>query len=174
MAAVFADEATVAAAVARAGGRVSIAALNGPQNTVVSGPAAEVTALVAALAAAGVKSRPLTTSHAFHSALMEPALRRVRAGRRRRRLLAPRGASAGVRPDRPARRRRRRPTRRTGPGTSATRCSFADGMTTLADNGCNVFLEIGPSPVLTAMGQRCVTDTHAGWLASLQPPARRA
>ena len=43
-------------------------------------------------------------------------------------------------------------------------------MTTLAENGCNVFLEIGPSPVLTAMGQRCVTDTHARWLASLQPP----
>ena len=45
---------------------------------------------------------------------------------------------------------------------------FAQSIATLAADGCDVFLEIGPHPTLTALGQLCVPD-HAGrWLASLK------
>jgi acyl transferase domain-containing protein len=72
MVVVFADEARVAAAIQPYAREVSIAALNGPQNTVISGRCEAVEAVVAALHADGVKTRRLAVSHAFHSALMEP------------------------------------------------------------------------------------------------------
>jgi len=56
------------------GGRLSLAAVNGPAHCVVSGDMAEVQALEAGLAGRGVASRRLRTSHAFHSAAMDPVL----------------------------------------------------------------------------------------------------
>jgi amino acid adenylation domain-containing protein len=56
------------------GGDLSLAAVNGPERAVVAGPEPAVAALAAELAARGVGHRHLRTSHAFHSAMMEPAL----------------------------------------------------------------------------------------------------
>ncbi|HEX3126564.1 MAG TPA: amino acid adenylation domain-containing protein, partial [Thermoanaerobaculia bacterium] len=53
---------------------LSLAAVNAPRACVVSGPAEAVEAFRAALEAEGVETRPLHTSHAFHSAMMDPAL----------------------------------------------------------------------------------------------------
>jgi acyl transferase domain-containing protein len=53
---------------------LSVAAVNGPAMCVVSGPGAATEALEAALAARGVACRRLHTSHAFHSAMMDPVL----------------------------------------------------------------------------------------------------
>ncbi|MER0247052.1 acyltransferase domain-containing protein, partial [Streptomyces sp. HSW2009] len=55
-------------------GYVSIAALNTPGNTVISGPADRVEAIRARWAEEGRKTRSLTVSHAFHSPLMDPIL----------------------------------------------------------------------------------------------------
>src|SRR5690606_30346622 len=74
MAAIFANEAQVAAAVAPYAAQVSIAALNGPENVVISGAGPAVHAIRTALQAEGIRSRALTVSHAFHSPLMEPVL----------------------------------------------------------------------------------------------------
>ena len=51
---------------------LSIAALNGPKMSVVSGPAEAIDDVFRKLAARGVQSRRLQTSHAFHSAMMDP------------------------------------------------------------------------------------------------------
>ena len=72
MAAVFADAAEVEAAIA--GHRaLSIAAYNGA-HTVISGPAEDVAAVVKRLEREEIRCQALNTSHAFHSALLDPVL----------------------------------------------------------------------------------------------------
>ena len=53
---------------------VEIAAINAPSLCTISGRSEAVAALLAKLQAGGVDARPLHTSHAFHSSMMEPAL----------------------------------------------------------------------------------------------------
>ena len=54
--------------------RLCLAAENGPRNCVVAGSHDDVDQLQRALLAAGTDSRRLQTSHAFHSAMMDPAV----------------------------------------------------------------------------------------------------
>ncbi|WP_392673785.1 acyltransferase domain-containing protein [Streptomyces sp. LN785] len=54
------------------GGPVSLAALNGPGQTVLSGPVEEIERTARQLTDAGLACRRLATSHAFHSAMTEP------------------------------------------------------------------------------------------------------
>ncbi|MDR8412933.1 SDR family NAD(P)-dependent oxidoreductase [Nonomuraea sp. 3-1Str] len=51
---------------------LDVAAVNGPQVTVVAGPAEDVDRLAEELRAAAVPCRPLETTHAFHSRMLEP------------------------------------------------------------------------------------------------------
>ena len=46
-------------------------------------------------------------------------------------------------------------------------CLFYGGET-LREQGYQVFLEIGASPVLLGMGRRCLPDINATWLPSLR------
>ncbi|NGO73359.1 beta-ketoacyl synthase N-terminal-like domain-containing protein, partial [Streptomyces boncukensis] len=68
---------------------VSVAAVNGPAQTVVSGPAAAVEELAGRLAADGHTVTRLRTSHAFHSALTDPAVEPFTAAMAQVRLSAP-------------------------------------------------------------------------------------
>src|ERR1700722_481957 len=74
MAAVMAPVEIVQEALNPLAAGVSIAALNGPCQTVISGHGEDVKALLAQFSAAGVKSHELVVSHAFHSPLMDPVL----------------------------------------------------------------------------------------------------
>ncbi len=58
---------------------VSIAAINSPRLTVLAGPDESIDAAAAALEAASIVTRRLHTSHAFHSAMMDPILREFEA-----------------------------------------------------------------------------------------------
>ncbi len=58
------------------GAGCSLAAVNGPAICVLSGPFDAIDAAEAQLTAQGVETRRLHTSHAFHSAMMEPILER--------------------------------------------------------------------------------------------------
>jgi acyl transferase domain-containing protein/acyl-CoA synthetase (AMP-forming)/AMP-acid ligase II/acyl carrier protein len=144
-----------------------IGAYNGAE-TVVSGALAELDALVEVLAARGVRCRRLITSHAFHSARMEPILDQFRA------------FAAGVPYQAPT---RRLISNVSGDVIADDRVLDADYWTNhirrpvqfersvraLQALGCDVMLEIGPHPVLTGMGQSCWnSDAAALWTGSLR------
>ena len=167
MTAVFAAEPQLRSRLGRFGGRVSIAALNAPDSAVVSGDAEAVRQLAGELTQEGIVCRPLTVSHAFHSSLMEPMLDEFEALLRTLRFSAPQlGLISNVTgrlmppdeiPDAAYWRRHVREAVR-----------FSDGMRTLVEQGCSVFLEIGPTPTLTSLGRRCLPDTEALWAGSLR------
>src|SRR5262249_34209458 len=78
MVSITASEAEIAEAVAARGGRVSIAAGKGPVWGVSSRAGGGVGAVGGGGAAKGSRTRRLTVSHAFHSALMDPMLEEFR------------------------------------------------------------------------------------------------
>src|SRR6185312_4697330 len=71
------------------GGRLSLAAENAPLLSTVSGPVDALEELAATLSGRGVQCRRLRTSHAFHSAMMEPILEPFRQELARIRLRSP-------------------------------------------------------------------------------------
>src|SRR5690606_15266361 len=73
----------------RLNSELSIAAINGPQLCVVSGPTAAVDSLQSQLEAAEVVCGRLHTSHAFHSAMMDPVIEPFAAELRRVALKPP-------------------------------------------------------------------------------------
>jgi acyl transferase domain-containing protein/acyl carrier protein len=171
MAAAFAPEAHVAEMVATRSDEVVIAAVNGPEETVISGTRAGVAAVLQALETAGVKTRRLTVSHAFHSPLMDPILdefERVVAATGR---MPPAiglvsnvtgelaGAELLARADY-WRRHTRSPVR------------FAQAIQTLHRQGIDLFLEIGPASTLLGMGRRCLPDDVGTWIPSLRKGSR--
>jgi acyl transferase domain-containing protein len=74
MAAVFCARSQVQKYVDERSDHLSVAALNGPEETVLSGTIVELERVLALLAADGVQSRRLQVSHAFHSPLLTPML----------------------------------------------------------------------------------------------------
>ena len=138
--------------------RLSVAAYNGA-NTVLSGPAEDLERAVAELTADGVRCEWLDTSHAFHSALLDPVLDEFESyacgfefGRRSGHwcAIAPAWPSAG----------RRNWTPSTGAGMRGSRSNSPRACATLAELGCAVLLEVGPQPVLTAAALRAWPDTE--------------
>ncbi|MBC9909358.1 non-ribosomal peptide synthetase/type I polyketide synthase [Chitinophaga varians] len=75
MAVVFTTAVKVAAAIQSYGNDLAIAAINGPELTVISGKTAALRAVTQSLKQAGIGSREMQVSHAFHSPLMEPVLK---------------------------------------------------------------------------------------------------
>jgi acyl transferase domain-containing protein/NADPH:quinone reductase-like Zn-dependent oxidoreductase/NAD(P)-dependent dehydrogenase (short-subunit alcohol dehydrogenase family)/acyl carrier protein len=167
MAAVFADETKVAGAAARYPEQVSIAAINGPDHTVISGASEPVLALLQGFAAEGISARRLAVSHAFHSPLMNPMLdefEQMVAGLRFAPLRIPLISNVTGRMLEP------------GHTLEATYCRrhvretvrFSAGIAALAEQGFQIFLELGPGPTLLGMGRKCMPEMAGHWLASLR------
>ncbi|MFD4655569.1 type I polyketide synthase [Kitasatospora sp. NPDC058444] len=154
MLAVQAGEAEIREAV---GDRLDVAAVNGPASVVVSGPAAVVEEYAARWSAEGRKTRRLTVSHAFHSALMEPILAEFASVLEELTFAEPRIPIVSTLTGSPA-----EPGLLTTPDywvrqvREAVR--FADGVEALCGQGVTRFLEVGPDGVLTALAARLVPD----------------
>lgn len=166
MVAVFASEAQVAAAIKPYAAKVAMAAVNGPENIVISGEETVIQIILQTLESEGIKARRLTVSHAFHSPLMEPMLDAFERVAAEVTYAAPRiklvsnvtgQLAMGATVTQPAYWRRH--VRET--------VQFAAAMHTLQAQGVELFLEIGPNPVLVGMGQRCLENTGL-WLPSLR------
>jgi acyl transferase domain-containing protein len=72
------------------GESLALAACNGPNESVVSGPTEAIELLEKHLREKGISSQRLRTSHAFHSQMMEPTLELFRADISKRALRPPR------------------------------------------------------------------------------------
>ncbi len=166
MAAVFADAARVEAVLEPYRNQATVAAVNGPENVVVSGEAAAVRAVVDAFEKTGVRTQMLAVSHAFHSPLMEPMLDAFTEVAAAIEYAPPKiplvsNLTGEVFLDRPPsaeywRRHVRQPV------------LFAQGMRRLFEEQVDALLEVGPAPVLLGMGRRCVEGDHVAWLPSLR------
>jgi glutamate-1-semialdehyde-2,1-aminomutase len=167
MAMVFAAEARVRRALAPYAGRVAVAAINGPEQVVISGAAATVREVVSDLEAGGVKTHGLEAAHGFHSPLMAPLagpFARVLEGIDFRPAALPLVADlsgelvvSGERLDAGYWLRH-----------LCEPVQFAAGIERLVAEGHDLFVEIGPSATLSALARRCVgKDAAMTWLPSL-------
>ncbi|MCB0207972.1 MAG: SDR family NAD(P)-dependent oxidoreductase [Anaerolineae bacterium] len=154
MVAVLADEVRVQTAIAPYRTEVSIAAVNGPQNVVISGQRERVQAIVKTLATEGIETHKLNVSHAFHSPLMTPILAEFEQIARSITYVAPKKAMV---------------SNLTGQLVTDAVASpdywirhvlepvrFVDGMATLHKFEAELFIEIGPKPTLLGLGQQCL------------------
>ena len=172
MVAVFAEEARVRAAITRFRD-VSVAAVNGPRHTVVSGRSEVLAQAVAPLAADGVTLQKLNVSHAFHSPLMEPMLadfRRVAAGIQYQqpsipiisnmtgKMSGPHMASPDYWVDHILHHVQ----------FSASIETLGRSLDEMSGSQQRTFLEIGPHPVLTGMGRLCLGSGREKWLTTLR------
>jgi myxalamid-type polyketide synthase MxaB len=168
MAAVLASEERVAAAIAPYRDRVSIAGINGPENTTISGAREAIESVVRALESEGVASQALPVSHAFHSPLMDSILDEFEVLSSRFHFEAPRipfisnlTGRAFAEGEVPGASYWRRHIRQ------AVR--FNDGLKALFTLGFDLFLELGPDATLSAMGKRCLpAGASCVWLPSLK------
>jgi len=165
MAAVLSDEATVAAAIEQCGRTdIAIAALNAPQNIVISGARDAVTDLVAGFERAGIRCRLLTVSHAFHSPLMRPAadeLGRIAAavqGRTPQITWTSTVSATAMRGP---------PDARYWRDHALNPVRFSAGMRALIQTGVSDLIEIGPGNTLLALGRQSMDANGATWLGSL-------
>ncbi|MES1243434.1 MAG: amino acid adenylation domain-containing protein [Acidobacteriota bacterium] len=152
---------------------VSIAAVNGPAACVASGDPGAVAALGRRLDARGARHRRLHTSHAFHSAMMDPILDRFAAEVGRVRLQAPRlpyisnltgtwiTAAEATDPSYWVRHLR-----------SAVR--FADGVRALLAEPGQALLEVGPGNALSTLARPCLPAGDSRVVAASLPHPREA
>ncbi|MFP5205273.1 MAG: type I polyketide synthase [Acidobacteriota bacterium] len=153
-------------------GSLSIAAINHPDLCVVSGPFAEIAALEESLAKQSILTRRLVTSHAFHSAMMEPMLADFEERLRSVKLHPPRipylsnvtgtwiQAEEATDPAYWARHVR-----------STVR--FSENLTEILHNPDQVLIECGPGNVLTSLA-RMQGGAHTRAYATLPHPRENA
>ena len=160
MLAVAVGEREAAAYVQGRESELSIAALNSPSSTVLSGSGEAIEAARSHFEAAGEKSSRLAVSHAFHSPLIEPMLAEF----------AELAQSLTYRePQIPVL------SNLTGEPLSAAQATdpaywvaharepvrFADATATLARLGAGVLIELGPDPVLLGMAEETLREQGA-------------
>lgn len=147
--------------------QVSIAAINGPANIVISGEGTAVDRICRDLSSGEVQSVILPVSHAFHSPLMEPIIEEFRkvaaqifykspqipyisniTGRimEKNDVCSPEYWCRHIR----------------------LAVMFESSVRTLHHHGCDLFLEIGPSPVLSGMARSILPKDDALFAPSLK------
>ncbi|MGV4989125.1 SDR family NAD(P)-dependent oxidoreductase, partial [Streptomyces sp. NRAIS3] len=167
MVAVQATEADLTSLLAQAPGVVCVAAVNGPDALVLSGAEDAVLAVTAELAERGHKTRRLTVSHAFHSALMEPMLDEFRTVAER---LTYRPATLPVVSTLTGELARDGQLATPGYWADQVRGAvrFGDAVTALVEQGVTTFLEVGPGGVLSAMALGTPGVQEHGCVATLR------
>ncbi len=147
---------------------LSFAAMNAPQQCVVSGSLDALDPVVAALTERGVRTQKLAVSHAFHSPLMASVYDEFRDAIKDIRFGDPEFTLVSAVTGKVAR-----------PADVANHeywvrhigepVNFLAAMRAVEKRGRHVFVEMGPSAALTGLGKRCVTAGDHRWFASQRP-----
>ncbi|QLE45892.1 SDR family NAD(P)-dependent oxidoreductase (plasmid) [Nostoc sp. C052] len=166
MVAVLADEKLVRTVIQPYLEEVAIAAINSPNNIVISGNTSAIRAISTKLHTQGIETRKLNVSHAFHSPLMSPMLAEFAR------------VAAEVNYSPPS---INLISNLTGilvteeiqtPDYWVNHISqpvrFAQSMNTLHQQGYKVFVEIGAKPILLGIGRECLPAGVGVWLPSLR------
>ncbi|MDE5102206.1 MAG: SDR family NAD(P)-dependent oxidoreductase, partial [Trichodesmium sp. St19_bin2] len=144
-----------------------IAAINGPKSVVISGEATAVREIVSSLESEKIKTKQLQVSHAFHSPLMEPMLAEWEAVAKELTYHQPEipviSNVTGTIADKSI------TTAKYWVDHVRLPVRFAEGMDALQKQGVEIFLEVGPKPILLGMGRRCLPKDVGVWLPSLRP-----
>jgi len=167
MAAVFAPLDQVEAAIAGRSDALSVAAVNGPENIILSGTSEVLEDVLARFATVGVRSRTLVVSHAFHSPLMDPVLDAfeefaadITFGEPQvpivSNLTGGEGSASGMTRPTYWKDHLRRPVQ------------FMKGIETLEAAGHRTFLEIGPHPTLVGLAAACLREEDTLLVHSLR------
>ncbi|MFJ1799973.1 type I polyketide synthase [Streptomyces sp. NPDC088180] len=147
---------------------VAIAAVNGPEATVVSGDAAVVEAIVTRLHAQGQSAKLLPVSHAFHSPHMDQVLDDFRAVARGLTYHPPRIPVISNLTGRPA-----TAEQLASPDYWADHIRrtvrFREGIDYLDGHGVTDYVEAGPDSSLTTLTQLCLPDRPPAALPLLHP-----
>jgi acyl transferase domain-containing protein len=136
-----------------AGTSLQIAVINSPSNCVVSGKISAIEAFAKQLEEKGIEGRPLHTSHAFHSEMMEPILATFTEKVKQIRLNAPtipfvsNVTGTWIAPE-----------DATNPSYYARHLRqtvrFADGVKQLFEKSDQILLEVGPGHTLSTLAKR--------------------
>ncbi|WP_293062787.1 type I polyketide synthase, partial [Moorena sp. SIO3F7] len=166
MVSVMASESQVTEAIKEYTSQVTIAAVNGPESIVISGESGAIATICDKFKNMGIKTKQLQVSHGFHSPLMEPMLTEFEAVAKQVTYKEPKiplisnvtGTEVGAEITTADYwvRHVRQPVK------------FAQSMETLHKQGAEIFLEIGPKPVLLGMGRECLMGEKKLWLPSLR------
>ncbi|NEO77837.1 type I polyketide synthase [Moorena sp. SIO4G3] len=167
MVSVMASESQVIEAIGNYSSKVTIAAINGPESIVISGESEAIASICSKLEVMGVKTKQLQVSHAFHSPLMEPMLAEFETVAQEVIYSQPQiplisnvtGQKASS----------EMTTAKYWVNHVRQPVKFAQSMITLNEQGYELFLEIGPKPILLGMGRQCLPEAIGIWLPSLRP-----
>lgn len=165
MASVFCNEETIRPFLKNT--NIDLAAVNSIKNCTISGKKEDVQALLDVLKENKIKAIQLIVSHAFHSRLMEPILEKFTAFAQQISFKQP-----GI------------PVISNLTGKEITQSDltpnyfanhirnavqFSNGIEYLRDKlNIEVYLEVGPNPVLVNLGKQTNTNTNALWLSSVK------
>ncbi len=164
---VLASAAVVDAAIQPYADQITIAAMNAPNNTAIVGQPKAIQAVVASLTAQGIHTEKLNVSRGFHSQLIKPILEEFRQVLATVNYSPPKSSFVST---------------VTGEVmTTEIACpdywckhawqpvNFLAGMKTLAQQGYELFIEIGSKPTLLGMASDCLPPDVGLFLPSLRP-----
>ncbi|MGA9379089.1 MAG: SDR family NAD(P)-dependent oxidoreductase, partial [Phormidium sp.] len=167
MVSVTASEEKVRGVIADYSDQVAIAAINSPESTVISGVGEDIKAIVEQLSHQGIKTKQLQVSHAFHSPLMKPMLAEFEQ------------VANSITYNQPQTPLISNVTGKLADENITTAqywvnhvlqtVQFASSIETLHQLEYEIFLEIGPKPILLGMAQECLPENTSFWLPSLRP-----
>jgi acyl transferase domain-containing protein/acyl carrier protein len=166
MVAIFADEARVTAAIKLFKGQISIAAINSPENIVISGESDAVQTVLQKLEEEKITFYSLKVSHAFNSHLIEPIIDNFKE------------IATDVKYSSPRIQMLSNLTGEIVKGEDVAQAEywcrhlretvkFSTNIKTLHKKGYELFVEIGPHSVLLEMGKQCLPKEIGIWLPSL-------